>query len=97
LAGHASVRFSLERNSSKSFEAEVAIGPELKLWDEFSPHLYTLDSTVEDSHDEPERVAFGMRKLSIRGKQFVLNGRPLMLRGTLECGIFPLTGYLQRM
>ena len=34
-----------------------------------------------------------MRKLAIRGTQFVINGRPIFLRGTLECGIFPLTGY----
>ena len=38
-------------------------------------------------------VTFGMRKLEIRGTQFVLNGRPIFLRGTLECAIFPLTGY----
>ena len=34
-----------------------------------------------------------MRKLEIRGTQFVLNGRPIQLRGTLECAIFPATGY----
>ena len=34
-----------------------------------------------------------MRKLEIRGTQFVLNGRPIFLRGTLECAVFPLTGY----
>ena len=34
-----------------------------------------------------------MRKLEIRGTQFVLNGRPIFLRGTLECTVFPRTGY----
>ena len=34
-----------------------------------------------------------MRELEIHGTQFVLNGRPIFLRGTLECAVFPLTGY----
>ena len=34
-----------------------------------------------------------MRKLSIENKRFVLNGRKIFFRGTLECCIFPLTGY----
>ncbi|MGQ9761675.1 MAG: discoidin domain-containing protein [Thermogutta sp.] len=38
-------------------------------------------------------VVFGVRDLEIRGTQFVLNGRPIFLRGTLECCIFPRTGH----
>jgi hypothetical protein len=38
-------------------------------------------------------VTFGMRKFAARGTQFTMNDRPLYLRGTLECAIFPLTGY----
>jgi hypothetical protein len=40
-----------------------------------------------------QTVTFGMRKFATRGTQFTMNGRPVFLRGTLECAIFPLTGY----
>jgi len=71
---------------------------EAQLWDEFSPRLYKLDVSIEGRlgnvvFTDSRSVDFGMRKLEIRGTQFVLNGRPIFLRGTLECAIFPLTGY----
>ena len=37
--------------------------------------------------------SFGMRQFSADGRQFTINDRPVFLRGTLECCIFPLTGY----
>jgi hypothetical protein len=93
IVGTASAPFTVERATSKTFRVEVPINAELLLWDEFTPHLYTAEASVKGTQDEAERVRFGMRKLGIQGKRFTLNGRPLMLRGTLECGIFPLTGY----
>ena len=38
-------------------------------------------------------MTFGLREIGTEGKQFVLNGQPAFFRGTLECCIFPLTGY----
>jgi hypothetical protein len=38
-------------------------------------------------------VSFGMREFGRSGRKFALNGRPIYLRGTLECCIFPKTGY----
>lgn len=35
---------------------------------------------------------FGMREMGTRGSQFTINGRPMFLRGTLKCAIFPKTG-----
>ncbi|MHB9079189.1 MAG: glycoside hydrolase family 2 TIM barrel-domain containing protein [Pirellulaceae bacterium] len=34
-----------------------------------------------------------MRELTVSDKQLVLNGDAIFLRGTLECCVFPLTGY----
>ena len=62
----------------------------VKPWDEFSPNL--TDLTVKLG-DDRRTVRFGMRKFSAKGTQFAMNGRPLFLRGTLECSVFPLTGY----
>lgn len=64
--------------------------PSAKLWDEFSPNLTEL--TVELGEDS-RTVRFGMRDFAEKGTQFTLNGRPLFLRGTLECSTWPLTGY----
>ena len=62
----------------------------LKPWDEFHPNLYQL--TIRAGDDE-YTTTFGMRKVSISGRQFYINGRPLFLRGTVENCCFPLTGY----
>jgi len=75
---------------------EVPMGKYPKLWDEFSPYLYVLKTSLSTKSPEchsKKIVSFGMRKLAIKGTQFTMNGRPLMLRGTLECAIFPKTGY----
>ena len=32
-------------------------------------------------------------EFAAKGTQFTMNGRPLFLRGTLECSAWPLTGY----
>jgi len=61
-----------------------------KLWDEFSPSLQEL--TVQLGGDS-RTVRFGMRQFAAKGTQFTMNGRPLFLRGTLECSVWPLTGY----
>jgi len=67
--------------------------PDAKLWDEFSPNLTELTVTLRTPEPQTRTVHFGMRELSTRGTQFTMNGRPLFLRGTLECQVFPLTGH----
>jgi hypothetical protein len=78
--------------------AELPMGIDVRLWDEFSPALYELTvsmyaSSTRQRFIDRQTVTFGMRKFATRGTQFTLNGRPVFLRGTLECAIFPLTGY----
>ncbi|MFQ6133290.1 MAG: discoidin domain-containing protein [Armatimonadota bacterium] len=79
-------------------ELELLMGAGVQLWDEFSPALYDLKATLVSRGDQEARAhevttVFGMRDLRVRGKRLVLNGRPIFLRGTLECCVFPLTGY----
>ena len=62
-------------------------------WDEFHPALCSLDVELNQDAATRRQVKFGLRELSRRGTQFTLNGRPLFLRGTLECQVFPLTGH----
>ena len=74
---------------SGSFDLTVPVTG-AKLWDEYEGSLYTV---VLRFGDDAVEVPFGMRQIATRGTQFVLNGRPIFIRGTLECSIFPLTGY----
>ncbi len=74
------------------FETELALGPTAALWDEFHPALHRLTATLQNG-GESRTATFGLRELGIQGTQFTINGRPIFLRGTLECCIFPLTGY----
>ncbi|WP_104383499.1 sugar-binding domain-containing protein [Sphingobacterium sp. HMA12] len=70
------------------------MGANSKTWSEFSPSLYEVE--VECRSSEGVNVlstSFGMRELSKEGTVMNINGRPLFLRGTLECSIFPLTGH----
>ncbi|WP_333865156.1 sugar-binding domain-containing protein [Sphingobacterium sp.] len=70
------------------------LGDRLKLWDEFSPHLYDIDITWSTSTGVSTlSTKVGVRALSGEGTTLKINGQPLFLRGTLECSIFPLTGH----
>lgn len=76
-------------------EATYAL-PNVRCWDEFNPILYTLQvrfAATEQGYTDCREVRFGMREFEAIGRQFRLNGQPVFLRGTLECCVFPLTGY----
>ena len=61
-------------------------------WDEFNPNLYTLKAELTNEKDS-RSVTFGFREITANNSLLQINGRRLFLRGTLECNIFPLTGY----
>ncbi len=71
-------------------EFETQLPGELETWDEFNPVLYEVTATLLDSS---RSVRFGRREVVTQGTQFLLNGRKLFIRGTLECAIFPATGH----
>lgn len=78
-----------------SWEVVLPLGTDMRTWDEFSPSLYALrvDLTASDGAADVAETTFGMREVGVAGTQITINGRPTFLRGTLECAIFPLTGY----
>ncbi len=75
--------------------ADIEIGRNARLWDEFDPYLYTLtativsDGTVADSRSD----RFGLRNVEQGRNHIRINGVDRHLRGTLDCGVWPLTGY----
>lgn len=73
---------------------EYQMGDDVLLWDEFNPNLYELNVEVKSGENSDlKKINFGMRELAIKGTHFQINGRPTFLRGTLECAIFPKTGF----
>lgn len=91
-------KLQLSKFSSEPFEWLYELGEDSLLWDEFHPNLYELK--IEGSMDlegVPIRTSakqtFGMRNFERKGRVLEVNGRPVFLRGTLECCIFPLTGH----
>ncbi|MEQ9443733.1 MAG: glycoside hydrolase family 2 TIM barrel-domain containing protein [Cyclobacteriaceae bacterium] len=84
--------FTLETGEeSTDFEIVYELGQEARLWDEFQPNLYEMSLMLEDGEERTE--VMGFRKIAFKNRQFLINGRPSFLRGTLECAIFPETGY----
>lgn len=80
---------------SVSLELTYPMGDKPLLWDEFHPNLYalTIRITTTDGNADEKKITFGMREFSAQGTQFTINGNLTFLRGTLECAIFPKTGY----
>jgi beta-galactosidase/beta-glucuronidase len=80
-----------------SAAAEFNLPVSVQLWDEFTPQLFGLSLTLRTEPrtltTEPFLTRFGLRTLSTTGTHFALNGRPIFLRGTLECAIFPKEGH----
>jgi hypothetical protein len=71
------------------------MGDNIRLWDEFTPEIYIMTATLSDEGQikDIRKETFGMREFKISGTRFEINGRPVFLRGTVECCVFPLTGY----
>ncbi|HEX8142501.1 MAG TPA: discoidin domain-containing protein [Pyrinomonadaceae bacterium] len=75
-------------------ELEVPLGPGAQTWDEFHPVLQRLTLQLNGAQaDDRRELVFGLRELRAEGNQFILNGRPIIFRGTHHGGDFPLTGY----
>jgi hypothetical protein len=75
---------------------DYPMGDNVQLWSEFKPSLYKLSVDLREAEDkilDTKSTYFGMREFKTRGTRFEVNGQQTFLRGTLECCIFPLTGY----
>ena len=89
----------------KKFEINIQAGENLTtftypmgdhpmLWDEFHPNLYVLQTELHSkTGNDKTETTFGMRELATKGTQITVNGTPIFIRGTLECCIFPKTGF----
>ena len=75
-------------------EVLVPIRADAQTWDEFHPQLYPLRLWLKGADvDEYKDLSVGLRDLRADGKGIILNGRPIIFRGTHSGGDFPQTGY----
>ena len=75
-------------------DVSYPMGASPLLWDEFNPNVYSMQTSISgNAGNDMVNTDFGMKNFAIEGTRFTVNGRPIFLRGTLECAIFPKTGY----
>lgn len=77
------------------YKIVLPMGNRIFLWDEFNPALYGLNLSLQfrNGRSFEKRVMFGMRTFATSGTHFTCNQQPVFLRGTVDCCVFPLTGY----
>jgi hypothetical protein len=86
---------TVDCGAENTVETTVHLGDSIALWDEFSPNLYGLTASLLNNGAvvQKQTTTFGMVDYKVKDQQFMVNGRPTMMRGTLDCAAFPLTGY----
>lgn len=85
---------TVRARSERVFRVEMNLGDDAALWTEFSPHTYTLRvEAASGSGTHTAETTFGLRDVAHKGGRFTINSTPTFLRGTLDCAIYPLTGY----
>jgi beta-galactosidase len=67
---------------------------ELALWDLDNPTLYTIEARLESKHGADALSSrFGFRSVEFTTEGFLLNGKPLKLRGLNRHQAYPYVGY----
>ena len=73
---------------------DIPFKAKLPYWDEFAPSLKTLPVILKaGKYQDTKNVVYGYRQWSTSKGQFILNGRPVMVRGPVNECVYPLTGY----
>ncbi len=68
----------------------------VKPWSPEQPSLYTVQVSVSSKGKQIEvfHLPLGFRKLEVKGKELIFNGKPLKIRGVNRHEFFPQTGYV---
>lgn len=76
-------------------QVAVELGSDARLWWDDEPFLYHATLMLKQGNQVIDQfeTRVGLREIATKGKQILLNGKPVFLRGYVDCSIFPLTGY----
>lgn len=82
-------------SGSQSIECIVSIKEPVQSWDEFNPARYRLTARISAAQDDDhqETNLFGFRQIRSQGKSIILNDRRILLRGVVDCAVYPRTGH----
>lgn len=106
IKGEASMDLSLTDSAGKVVGKATASGPgdkELKIevadpekWTAETPNLYTLTASLEKNGKVLEVVPLkvGFRKVEIKDKQLMVNGKPIIIKGVNRHELDPDHGYV---
>ncbi len=84
-----------ETSNADSMQTNCFLPKPIQLWSEFSPVVYELKCELEYNKKITDTFFsdFGMRQIGREEGYITLNGNKVTMRGTLDNGSFPLTGY----
>lgn len=73
---------------------EVPFKVEGPQWDEFDRNIQKVDIVLESKdYTDTYTAVYANREIRIHNKQVLVNGNPVLLRGTVDECVYPLTGY----
>ncbi len=65
-----------------------------KLWSTLNPLIRKLEISLNSNNlSDKKYLSYAVRELSTKDKQFILNGKPILLRGTVDEAVYPFNGY----
>ena len=73
----------IDSYNQQSLEFSVSI-PNVKAWSAETPNLYTLLIAVKDEHGKVQQATTlktGFRNITIKNNQFLVNGKPVLIKG----------------
>ncbi|MEI6680047.1 MAG: hypothetical protein WCL21_15645 [Mariniphaga sp.] len=86
---------TLKRGALEIPVEELILKHKAFLWSEFSPTLYELKTVLTTGvMEDISLVTFGMREFTTLGKNFLMNGKKIFLRGAQQDGSAPIENYV---
>ncbi|MEM6765093.1 MAG: sugar-binding domain-containing protein [Bacteroidota bacterium] len=88
----ASKTLSAELNPGHTVSSLTLEIPDATYWEPKNPHLYIARVTLSEASQKQDvdEVRFGMRELTIKGDEFMLNGKPIYIKGVFFEGLYPV-------
>lgn len=84
------LEFCFQRMEDGTAYADIPLGADAPLWDEYHPVICRMKVLVADC--EEKEILFGLTDFKADGHWFTNHGKPVFLRGKHDGMIFPLEG-----